>query len=90
MQPDLFSTIEHSTGLGGTPVLVSGRCKYCASTLATLTSTAGPHHAGISCDGCGRHRGWLPSEASDFLNSLIDQFGKPSAPIAISWPRGRQ
>lgn len=36
-------------------------CLYCGSVLATLTgpSKHGIHAAGVRCDGCGKHIGWL-------------------------------
>jgi hypothetical protein len=86
MQLELETTAL-STSLRGLAVVTSGECRKCRSTLATLGSTSGPHQAAIICAGCGRYRGWLPAIASDFLNGILDEFGRPTDPIRLRWGR---
>jgi hypothetical protein len=58
------------------------RERPCCENLATLRPGKGPHGAELRCAGCGRHRGWLPKQAVDFLASIADRFGDPD-PIIL-------
>jgi hypothetical protein len=54
------------------------RERPCCKNLATLSSGKGPHGAELRCAGCGRHRGWLPKQATEFLNTIVNRFGNPA------------
>jgi hypothetical protein len=58
------------------------RERPCCENLATIRPGNGPHGAELRCAGCGRHRGWLPKQAVDFLASIADRFGDPD-PIIL-------
>jgi hypothetical protein len=57
------------------------RERPCCENLATLRPGKGPHAAELRCAGCGRHRGWLPKQAVDFL-AIADRLGDPD-PIIL-------
>jgi hypothetical protein len=59
------------------------REKPCCENLATIGAGKGPHSAELRCATCGRHRGWLPQEAGEFLKAITEQFGPPTEPIAL-------
>ena len=54
----------------------------CCENLSTLRPGKGPHAAELRCAGCGRHRGWLPKQAFDFLAAIADRLGD-SDPIIL-------
>jgi hypothetical protein len=58
------------------------RERPCCENLATLRPGKGPHGAELRCAGCGRHRGWLPKQAVDFLAAIADRLGDPD-PIIL-------
>jgi hypothetical protein len=55
----------------------------CCENIAVIRPGKGPHAGELRCDGCGRHRGWLPREALDFLTELSRQFGAPAEPLIL-------
>ena len=59
------------------------REKPCCENLATLRPGKGPHGAELRCAGCGRHRGWLPKEATEFMKSVERKFGASTDPITL-------
>lgn len=58
------------------------RERPCCENLATLRPGKGPHGAELRCAGCGRHRRWLPKQATEFLATVADRFGDPD-PIIL-------
>ena len=58
------------------------RERPCCENLATINSGKGPHGAELRCARCGRHRGWLPKQATEFLATVSDRFGDPD-PIIL-------
>lgn len=38
---------------------LSRHCPWCGSVRFEVTEGKGPHAAGLRCEGCGRHGGWL-------------------------------
>lgn len=58
-------------------------CPDCGEAAVVIGSSAGPHVAGLRCICCDRHRGWLSKGAADFILAVIDQFGRPLAPIIV-------
>jgi hypothetical protein len=79
----MFAATTPSSSPLGLIVIPPRLCRNCGADTAIIGSSAGPHHAGLSCCGCGRHRGWLSGEAFRFLSDAIDSFGRPSEPIVI-------
>jgi hypothetical protein len=59
------------------------RERSCCENLATIRPGKGPHGAELRCAGCGRHRGWLPRQATEFLNAIVNRFGNPAEPIEL-------
>jgi hypothetical protein len=55
----------------------------CCENIAVIWPGKGPHAGELRCDGCGRHRGWLPREALDFLTDLSQRFGAPAEPLTL-------
>jgi len=41
------------------------------------------HAAELRCARCGRHRGWLPKQAVDFINATAARFSPPKEPIIV-------
>lgn len=48
------------------------RIKPCCDNIAIITECVGPHSHGLRCEGCHRHRGWLPRAAANRLRMLKD------------------
>jgi hypothetical protein len=55
----------------------------CCENLAYVRPGHGPHAAELKCENCGRHRGWLPKSAMNFLNEMAGRFGAPLEPIIL-------
>lgn len=86
-QPNLFKETAASDVLLGLAVQLPDLC-HCGSTLAAIEAGVGPHRAGLRC-ACGRHRGWLATEAHKFLTEMVKRFGCPTEPIRIRVPKTR-
>jgi hypothetical protein len=82
-QPDLFGTTAPSSGILGLVVTLPGECRNCSSPNATIGSSAGPHHARLTCAGCAGHRGWLSAESFRFITEIANKFGRPTTPIVV-------
>src|SRR5437762_7415408 len=59
------------------------REKTCCGNIATIGVGKEPHAAELRCSVCGNHRGWLPRQALDFLNSVAETFGNSAEPIVL-------
>jgi hypothetical protein len=59
------------------------RERPCCQNLATVHPGVGPHGAALRCANCGRHRGWLPKQATEFLKAIVNRFGNPADPIVL-------
>jgi uncharacterized protein (DUF736 family) len=59
------------------------REKPCCGNIATIGAGKGPHAAELRCSVCDNHRGWLPRQAIDFLNSVTETFGNSAEPIIL-------
>jgi hypothetical protein len=59
------------------------RERPCCENLATLRPGKGSHGAELRCAGCGRHRGWLPKGATEFLDAIVNRFGYSADPIVL-------
>jgi hypothetical protein len=55
----------------------------CCENLAFIREGKAQHAAELRCSECGRHRGWLPHEALDFINETVARVGAPSTPIIL-------
>jgi len=45
--------------------------------LVTLGTGKGIHHNALNCNSCGKFRGWLGSQAVEFINRTRARFGAP-------------
>jgi hypothetical protein len=87
-QHDLFgATPEERDPLVGLAVQLPDTCR-CGANVARIGPPVGPHLAELRCASCGRHRGWLPRAAHQFLSEIVNKFGRPDTPIAIRRGRG--
>jgi hypothetical protein len=59
------------------------RERPCCENLATIRPGKGPHGAELRCARCGRHRGWLPKGATEFLDDIANRFDNPAEPIVL-------
>jgi hypothetical protein len=72
-----------STSIVGLIVKLDRADRCCGGDLATIGSSRGPHHAGLHCVHCGKHRGWLPAAAIPFIAETRQRFGGLNGPIAL-------
>jgi len=59
------------------------RERPCCENLATIHVRTGPHGAALRCASCGQPRGWLPKQATEFLDDIANRFGNPAEPIVL-------
>ncbi len=86
-QLDFFAgTTAPSTSMVGLLIRLPRECR-CGSVEFTIGSSKNFHHAGLFCADCGAHGGWMSGESFSFINGIIDQFGKPTAPIIVRGAR---
>ena len=86
---DLFGDITlPSTSVIGLIVTLPHAC-ICGATDNVIGSSSGPHHGRLKCIGCDRHRGWLSGTAYRFITDIIDFFGRPQAPISVTFKNSR-
>lgn|SRR5262245_6577851 len=84
-QAELFPELTPpSTSPIGLAVILPRRCSNCGTAEAVIDSSRGPHHARLNCTYCGCHRGWVRGETFDFIKTIIDTVGRPTAPIVVS------
>src|SRR5262245_39429489 len=76
-QGDLFGFPDSLIGLH----VRLDRSDTCHGDIAEITPGSGPHGHGLVCAVCGRHRGWLPGAAADFIAETIRVFGVPREPL---------
>jgi hypothetical protein len=53
------------------------------TNVVSIDPGRGPHIGELRCDGCGRHRGWLPKDVACWLESIVATFGRPTTPIGV-------
>jgi hypothetical protein len=58
----------------------------CCGDIATIGSSAGPHAARLTCDGCHSFRGWLGARETAFICQIVSTFGCPTTPIVTLMP----
>jgi hypothetical protein len=83
MMTDLFAATAPSTSLIGLAVLMPSDCPACGARAAVLGSSRAMHHAAIRCAECDRHRGWVSAAFAAFVGAILDEFGRPTAPIIL-------
>jgi hypothetical protein len=54
----------------------------CGERVAVIEAPVPPHAGSLVCSTCGKHRGWLPRHAYNFVTEIINKFGRPTEPIA--------
>jgi hypothetical protein len=69
----------------GLKVVMPGSCPKCSNLLAIIGpgTSKGPHATSLTCARCSRHCGWLAKQETDFINKIINTFGRPTAPIVL-------
>jgi hypothetical protein len=72
----------NNSGLGLT-VVMSGACPKCRNRLAVTGPNKEPHTASLTCTRCRHARGWLAKQETDFINKIVNTFGRPTAPIVL-------
>ena len=80
-QPDMFGHRDPAIGLSVR--LVRNGAGRCHDDVYELAPGRGHHAYELLCSTCGRHRGWLPKAAADFIHKIIDKFGRPTESIVI-------
>ncbi len=50
-------------------------CGRCSSMMVVIGDGKAMHAAAMKCQGCGRHRGWLPAQAVAFWLDAAKIFG---------------
>lgn len=55
----------------------------CHQNIARIYEGKGPHLGELKCVSCGRHRGWVSKTTGAWIESVIEQFGRPTAPLII-------
>jgi hypothetical protein len=78
-----FVAIAGSTSLVGLHAVMPDGCPVCGAHHAVLGSSKATHAACFRCAQCDRHRGWASAAFTGFVESIIDQFGRPTAPILV-------
>jgi hypothetical protein len=53
------------------------RARPCCLNRAIVGRSKGIHHASLTCANCGACRGWLSTEATDFITETRAHFGAP-------------
>ena len=76
-------TTAPSTSVVGLRVVFQGECRKCEGRETVIGSSKGPHHAVLNCSACGEFRGWMYGESHQFISTIIDHWGRPSAPIVV-------
>jgi hypothetical protein len=84
-QLDFLAPDPNADPLIGLTVRPDDDCS-CGEGVAVIKAAKHPHAGALICITCGKHRGWLPRHAADFITENIKHFGRPSEPV--SYRRG--
>jgi hypothetical protein len=87
-QLTMFGSTVSSAAVIGLAVMLPRPC-CCGAVVATIGSSAGPHHARLQCAGCETHRGWLSRESYEFIAGVVEEFGRPEQPITVRFKNSR-
>jgi hypothetical protein len=81
-QLDVFgdTIAPSSNSSAGTRVKLS-RADACCDNIVTLGSSKPIHAASMHCATCGTFRGWLSTEAADFITATRAKFGAPETVV---------
>ena len=80
-QADLYNIADPLIGLRVRLDRTVDRQQPCHDNIAEVCNGKGPHAYALLCEACGRHRGWLPKKAVDFIVETIRAIGIPQEPI---------
>jgi hypothetical protein len=80
-QPDLFGSDDPLIGLKIHFDREIDQHQPCHDNLTEISGGRGPHCYALLCAACGRHRGWLPKQATDFIKESIRVAGVPRGPL---------
>jgi hypothetical protein len=80
--PDLLGFADPLIGLH----VQLDRAVPCHGNVAEICPGCGPHAYALLCTTCGRHLGWLPKAAADFVAETIRVFGIPQQPLILRPP----
>jgi hypothetical protein len=61
----------------------SGLEPCCSASIAVIETCSGPEFAKLTCETCGRNRGWLSKPTAMWLTAVINKFGAPTTPIVL-------
>ena len=78
IEPQFF---EDDDPLVGVRVRPDDDCA-CGEGVAVIKAAKPPHSGNLICIACGKHRGWLPRHAAQFILEIIKKVGRPSEPVA--------
>jgi hypothetical protein len=86
-QQELFnSTQSPIIGLSVDLTEDFGGKRCCGNQIAEIHSGKGPHVGEFRCVRCGRHRGWLSKSTAEWIEQVIESFGRPTDPIKFRRP----
>ncbi len=75
------STIPSTSPIGLTVIMPD--CPACGAVESIIGAGKGPHCGSLHCAVCGKHRGWIRPHLFFFIETIIDNFGRPVDPIVI-------
>jgi hypothetical protein len=81
-QLDMFTAADPLIGI---EVNLPRHCQ-CGHDTLHIGPGRGPHRGSLHCALCQRHCGWLSSESAKFICSVIEHFGRPTAPVCVRVP----
>jgi hypothetical protein len=81
LEPTFFEDDPRADPLIGVSVRPDDDCS-CGEGIAVIKAAKAPHSGSLICIACGKHRGWLPRHAADFILEIINLVGRPTEPVA--------
>jgi hypothetical protein len=85
MQEELFTTPRMSP-LQGMMFKLDRKIDHkepCCENFAIVQAGKGPHSAELLCKKCGKHRGWLPRQVTDWFLTLLAIFPEAAKDVHI-------
>jgi hypothetical protein len=67
----------------GVRVALHDRCLNCGCSTAFVGRGPAPLYRQLLCEGCECGRGYASCELREFLESFVEQFGRPDRPIVL-------
>jgi hypothetical protein len=59
------------------------RKEPCCENFATAQAGRGPHSAELRCKRCGKHRGWMPREMTEWFLTLLTIFPEAAKDVHV-------